>query len=73
MAGDQYNSGQCRALHKAIDKNLDDLNADVKDLREAVNGKINRVHDRIDKLLYVALATLLTSLISLGVAVITKL
>jgi hypothetical protein len=60
-----YNCPHCEALQQSARDNKTTIAA----LASATNGKLDRVHERIDKLMGLAITTLATTAVALGLAI----
>lgn len=57
----------CEALQQGVNQNRDGL----KELTAATNGKLDRVHQRIDRLLYWIMATMAMGVLQLAGIIVT--
>lgn len=53
---------QICSVHVQVSEDVRECRDSIRELATATNGKMDRVHTRIDKMLYLALGTLISSL-----------
>ena len=70
---EKFSRRECERLHQEISSEMRMYERRLADLTEATNGKLQRVHRRLDWVLYCVVATLLTVVGGFGQAIFAHL